>query len=288
MTDGTPVIVRQHGNPSGPRLVFSHGIGFAIDQYYPLWSLFCELYEVIVYDLRYHGWNAVSDFQDQGIPTLIHDQQVIHENIQTLFGAKPTVGVFHSISALASLLSPSGGSEFTQRILVEPLVCTSRSGYRQFVAIMQKGVQIVASRIERFQSMQDYATLLRNTQRFDLLTPAALDLMAETTLRPSRDGNGYELRCPREFEAKIMDECKTYAHVSKFTEMRCPTLVIGADIQTNAQFFLFPPIEPHSIPGADYNFVSGTTHFLPLEKPEDCAAKMWEYIGSNPELSSTA
>ncbi len=52
------------------------------------------------------------------------------------------------------------------------------------------------------------------------LPPAALDLMAETTLRVSQDGNGYELQCLREFEAKIMDECKTYAHVSKFTDVQ--------------------------------------------------------------------
>ena len=37
--DGTIIILRRHGNPSGPRLVPCHGSGLAIDLYYPFWSL---------------------------------------------------------------------------------------------------------------------------------------------------------------------------------------------------------------------------------------------------------
>ena len=35
MHDGATTIIRRHGNPAGPRLVLSHGCGFATDLYYP-------------------------------------------------------------------------------------------------------------------------------------------------------------------------------------------------------------------------------------------------------------
>ena len=37
MDDGAPIRVVRHGNPSGPRVVLSHGNGFASDSYFPFW-----------------------------------------------------------------------------------------------------------------------------------------------------------------------------------------------------------------------------------------------------------
>ena len=52
--------VRRHGNPSGSRLVLSHANGLAIDLSYPFWSLLADDFNLVVYDLRNHGWNTVS------------------------------------------------------------------------------------------------------------------------------------------------------------------------------------------------------------------------------------
>ena len=59
MDDGNSIILRRHGNPAGPMLVLCHGNGLAIDLYYPFWSLLTEEFDVIVHDLRNHGWNTV-------------------------------------------------------------------------------------------------------------------------------------------------------------------------------------------------------------------------------------
>ncbi|MDE0389097.1 MAG: hypothetical protein OXI75_10400, partial [Rhodospirillales bacterium] len=45
----TVTTVRQHGNPSGPRVVLSHGSGLAADLYYPFWSLLADDYDLMVY-----------------------------------------------------------------------------------------------------------------------------------------------------------------------------------------------------------------------------------------------
>ena len=41
-TDDTVIVLRRHGNLEGPRLVVSHGNGFATDMHYPFWSLLAE------------------------------------------------------------------------------------------------------------------------------------------------------------------------------------------------------------------------------------------------------
>ncbi|MCY4378385.1 MAG: hypothetical protein OXC39_00970, partial [Candidatus Dadabacteria bacterium] len=107
--DETVITLRQHGNPSGPRLVLSHGNGLAVDLYYPFWSLLTDDFDLIIYDLRNHGWNPVGDLQNHSLPTLVQDNDAIVEAIDRHYGAKPRIGVFHSIAALATLLSPKKG-----------------------------------------------------------------------------------------------------------------------------------------------------------------------------------
>ena len=54
--DNTEIAVRRHGNSAGPRLVVSHGNGLTVDLYFPFWSLFMDDFDLMIYDLRNHGW----------------------------------------------------------------------------------------------------------------------------------------------------------------------------------------------------------------------------------------
>ena len=94
MDGGATVLLRRHGNPDGTRLVLSHGIGLSIDMYYPFWSRLTDDFDVVVYDLRGHGWNAVASLSDQTIPTYIDDHDRILDEIDSYWGTKPQVGVF--------------------------------------------------------------------------------------------------------------------------------------------------------------------------------------------------
>ena len=98
MGDGTVITLRRHGNPVGPRMVLSHGNGLAADLYYLFWSRLADRFDIVVHDLRSHGWNAVSSLRTHNIPTLIRDTGDISAAIDAHFGAKPKVGVFHSLA----------------------------------------------------------------------------------------------------------------------------------------------------------------------------------------------
>src|SRR5205823_91712 len=98
MSDGAIIHVRRHGRSGDPRLVLSHGNGFAIDAYYPFWGHFLHDCEVIVFDQRNHGWNPLHDVRGHSERQMADDMQVIVKAIGGAFGERPTVGAFHSLS----------------------------------------------------------------------------------------------------------------------------------------------------------------------------------------------
>ena len=118
LDDRTVIAVRRHGKPSGPRLVLTHGNGLAVDLYYPFWSLLAGDFDLMVYDIRNHGWNGVGTHRDHNIPTLIADHDLILDAIARSYGEKPTVGVFHSLSTLLPLLSL--GKPYAALVLFDP------------------------------------------------------------------------------------------------------------------------------------------------------------------------
>ena len=67
----------------------THGNGLAIDLYYPFWSLLTDDFDLIIYDLRNHGWNDVSPLENHNVPTLVSDHDRILETTDLCYGAKP-------------------------------------------------------------------------------------------------------------------------------------------------------------------------------------------------------
>ena len=93
MADGAPVMLRRHGNPSGPRMLFSHGNpsgprmlfshgnALAADLYYPFWSSFTDRFDLFIYDVRSHGWNPIWDRRTHNLSTFVSDSQCIVQEI---------------------------------------------------------------------------------------------------------------------------------------------------------------------------------------------------------------
>jgi pimeloyl-ACP methyl ester carboxylesterase len=99
MADGAIIKLRRHGNPTGPRIVLSHGNGLAADLYYPFWSLLADRFDIVLYDLRNHGWNPIGDRAAHVFPGFVDDSQRINASIDRHFGAKPRIGVPFRIRA---------------------------------------------------------------------------------------------------------------------------------------------------------------------------------------------
>ena len=274
----TAIRVRRHGNPNGPRLVMSHGNGMAIDLYYPFWSFLTDTYDLVIYDLRNHGWNSVSPMDLHNIPTLVSDHDLVLEAIEREWGQKPQAGVFHSVSALITLLSPTRGASYSALVLYDPPICKPGRSHREFEAAAVQAAGFARSRTERFRHREEFADVLPAHPAFRRFVPGAFDLMAITTLRPSDGGDGFELRCPRDYEAQIVDYASVYSVAVDFESLACPVKVIGAD--PTLPFSYLPTLDLSDILNVDYDFLPEATHFLQLEKPRECAAALREYLST--------
>ncbi len=274
--DETVITLRRHGNPSGPRLVMSHGNGLSIDLYYPFWSLLADEFDIIAYDLRNHGWNAASSMQNHNLPTLVHDHDVIMEAIDLHFGKKTRVGVFHSISALTTLLSANLGADFAARILFDPPLCKAGRSLQEFEEVAARLAFLTRARTPRFPTRESFSELLGFIPNFQRVQPGVRDLFAETTLRESESGDGYELRCPRDYEAQMIEWAGAYAVLVDFDAMQCPTKVIGAD--PTLPYSYLPTLDLRDVFTVSYDFLPETTHLLQLEQPERCADLVRDFL----------
>ena len=280
--DGDTVItLRRHGNPEGPRLVLSHGNGLAIDLYYPFWSLLADDFDLIVYDLRNHGWNDVSPLDRHNIPTLVEDHDRILEQIDAHYGKKPKVGVFHSVAALVALLSAAKGSGWSGLVLFDPPLCKPGRSYEEFEEAASRAAGFARRRTERFRDTEDFSSVLPLFPPFKFFAPGVFELMAKTTLREVAGGEGYELRCPRDYEAQMIDYAGVFAVAVDFTSLHCPTKVIGAD--PTLPYSYLPTLDLSDILTVDYDFLPEATHFLQLEKPWECSTAMREFLKNIPQ-----
>ena len=273
----TVTTLRRHGNASGPRLVLSHANGLAIDLYYPFWSLLADKCELIVYDLRNHGWNSVGAARDHNIPTLLHDHDIILERIDRVYGNEPTVGIFHSLSAIVPLLSFT--EPYSALVLFDPPLSKPGASQVQLIAAAEQAAKRIRLRGQRFKTREEFADLLRYSPAFARVPPGVRRLMARTTLRPAAGGEEYELRCPREYEAQLMEYARSFFPLVDLKLLSCPAKIVGAD--PTLPYSYLPSLDFSDMVEVDYDFIPEATHLLQLERPEECAAAVFEFLNRN-------
>ncbi len=279
MADGSRIVLRRHGNPSGPRLVLSHCNGFAADAYYPFWSLLTDRFDVVLFDLRNHGWNPVGRSADHSVGTFIEDHATIAQAIDRHFGEKPKIGVFHSVSAQSALIHASRESAYSALVLFDPVVCPPGcrpEDVEKVERMLGHLGKAALRRRERFASREEFMDRVLRAPAFQLLCPGAPELIARSTLRPVSNGDGYELCCPREYEARISLEGPRWARAADLSRVSCPVKIVGSD--PTVPFSFLPTVDLREILALDYDFVPDTTHLLQLEEPAHCVAAMMPFV----------
>ena len=276
MADEAVITLRRHGNPDGTRLVLCHGNGLSIDLYYPFWSLLADEFDIVVYDLRSHGWNPVGPLSGHTVPTFVEDHERLLDAIDGHYGPKPQVGVFHSVSSFAPLLSPTEGRRFSALILFDPPLRKPGATSNEFDEAAERTAKMAMRRAPSFKSREDYMELLGFMPTFKHTMPGVIDLMATTTLREAEDGSCFELRCPREHEAQIIAHARIFAVLVDFAAMQCPTKVIGAD--PTLPYSYLPTLDLSDMMTVDYDFLPDATHLLQLEQPANCVMAMRDFL----------
>lgn len=279
LPDGSVVVLRRHGNNEGPRLLLSHGNGLASDMYYPMWSQFLGTFEVILFDLRNHGWNPVGDIKGHNVPQFAEDFEVIPREVQRRFGAKPMVGLYHSASALAACLSSTRGEEYAGLFLLDPPICRPGVTLEKFHA----ATELLASRARRrenqFESIAQCGELLRWSPFYKRTVDGACQLAARATLRWDPQSQRFVLRCPRKYEALIASYLSAFTVLVSFEEMRCSVKVLGAD--PTIPYGFLPSFRMDEIMACSYDFVPEASHLLFIEEPKTCATRCVEFLADS-------
>ena len=280
----TSIIVRRHGNPSGPRLLLSHGNGLAIDMYYPFWSLLCGQFDVIVYDIRNHGWNPVTEQSLHNVDVFVRDSERVVAKVDQHFGPKPLIGVFHSLSALVALIHEARRGAFSALFLLDPPLSKPGMSEAELEAATMRLAAGTRIREVRFDRREQFAELLGYVPYFARAVPGSTRLAAEALLRPVPASSGFELCCPREYEAQILDYATAWAIVVDWREIKCPTKVVGSDPTLRSSFL--PTLDFAEILQVEYDFVPDASHFVQIERPQTCLAMLKEFLRTQKMLVS--
>jgi pimeloyl-ACP methyl ester carboxylesterase len=280
LDDGAVIRLRQHGNGTGPRVVLSHGNGFAIDGYFPFWRLLLDDFEVVVFDQRNHGRNPRHREEKHTYKQIARDAAPIRAAIDRHFGAKPAAGIFHSLSGVANIHGEAEhGVRWDALVLVDPALNApagkAREAGNRFEHVLAKWAR---SRPERFVDPSELAAQFCASRAAALWLPETYDLMARAVTRPAA-GGGYELCCPGEWEARV------YLH-----NIEMGTWPLLPKIGSPHLFLLADPDLPGATPacgiaiqaatefGLNYATVPGASHLLQVEKPDLCAAAIRQFF----------
>ena len=281
MADGANIAVRRHGNPDARVRIFaSHGNGFAIDGYLPFWQLLCPRYEVVVFDMRNHGRNPPSAVPNHDYDHMARDMGEIHTRISERFGAKPSVGAFHSMSGRAAMKDAVETEwRWDALVLFDPpdIPPEGHKLFDMMVRFEHRLADWAKSRPSRFADPSGQEAEYANGRAARKWVEGTHGLMARSILRPA--GDGWELRYPGEIEAETYVANIPMNLWPKASEFGGPVLLVGAD----------PDVERPSPTatankamaeegGYDYVAIPGTGHMLQLEEPEACVRAMESFL----------
>ena len=276
---GATAHVRVFGR--GPRVVCSHGNGLAIDAFRAFWQVLATDFEVVAVDLRHHGRSspytaAYPIGPDSVWPQMIRDFDVILTGIGSELGAAPSLGAFHSMSALTALLhATSHATPWIGIVGFEPPVTPplGHPDHAPFSSLNGKLAERAAQRRTTFGAVSELADSFRRSPAFAGVDDVSLLALAQATLRWDGDRNLYELACAREVEAAIFAMRQLDGAWDAISGLTLPVqLVAGLPPGGAPSGFVDVERALAAQGGFAFTTVPDATHFMQLEKPAACAA----------------
>jgi pimeloyl-ACP methyl ester carboxylesterase len=276
MSDGAHIRLRRYGVPGKTRLVMSHGNGLAIDGYAVFWRRLCHEFDVVLFDMRNHGQNRTHNLRAHTWPRFALDLEEIWTVIERAFGAALSVGVFHSLSAVATIIHAIDyGPRYAGLVLFDPPVFPPAG--HAMVPVAQADIAGLSARTRRrptdYADPQELAAQFARRPEFKRWVPGAAEQLASATLKQCPDDARWYLRCPREYEAQVFE---TNADTRAWHEIcrppRVPLKLVGGDPNLERQ--TAPALLCHALAKnspCEYRFIPQTSHFLQIEEPQICA-----------------
>lgn len=274
-SDGNLLAARVYGPPDAPRLVMSHGNGMAIAGYRTFWHPLADEFQVVVFDIRSHGRSGGMS-EKHHWSQLVDDMEAVWKTIAESLGQRQTIGVFHSLSAVAALGHVRRyGKRWDGLLLFDPPLMPPdghplQAIHRQEMAFL---AELVRRRRRHYRSPDELAEQFARQPQFRHWHSEAYQDMAHAVLKHDALEGSWILCCPPEHEARIYETNMDPGNWSSMRASPLPLkLVCGdpeiANVACPALIGRAAALEL----GVDYEAVPQSTHFLQIEHPEACQA----------------
>lgn len=286
-SDGTLLAARVFPNSQAKyRLVISHGNGLAVLGYRVFWEALRSDFEIIAFDFRGHGMSQPGAAEQHHWPQLVTDLESLWTTLEQRCGKRQTVGVFHSMSAVTSLLQAHRyGRRWDALVLFDPPV-PPPPGHpldARHLMEVQALAQKARHRRRSYESPEDLAERFGRSSLFGAWRDSAPMDMARATLDRDPISGAWVLNCAPEREAHIYQTNLSRFAWDALAAPPCPVHLISSDpCLSTAQVPSFTSLSLHQDTGASYEAVSGTGHFLQLEQPETCRGALRRFLATLP------
>lgn len=282
VADGTGIVLRRMSSHPSVRYVLSHGNGLAIAGYEEFWKRLMPDAEIVLFDFRNHGINppATPSPLNNWI-NFVSDMDDIIAAIDAHFGAKPTYGVFHSLSALTCLLHASSRRPgWKGLVLFEPPAVPREGEPERPVHIESQSELVNRTRTRRtsYESPEQLSRSFSRIPMFQRMQEAVRLHLAASTLRAKPDGT-YSLVCPPDFEADTFVTWEMGPHWEGFAAIDCPVLIVASAAEDSDTPTLSRVSRMLAADfGFDYAEVPDAGHLLQLDHPGRCAGLVRDFV----------
>ena len=265
---------------SGHHAHFLHGNGFCAGTYAPFLRLLSKELRIIASDVRGHGGSDVARIEP------VRSWKIFAEDLQAIvqrMTRPPVIGMGHSLGAVSTCIAAATyPALFRVIVLVDPVFLMPRRlamiGLMRTLGLEGRLPLARAARRRRktFKSKAEALKLfLSGRGIFKTWSPEFVQAYLECGLL-ERDSDSAVLTCDPELEAQIFESIplEVWRYASR---VRCPILAIRGE---QSDVFLAEAADrlKRIAPVAEVVTIFGTGHFPTMEKPNECAEAILEFL----------
>ena len=252
----------------GETILFAHPTGFLGAVWMPILRRLRAVgvtARLITYDQRGHGLSSKPD-NDYDWSSFVTDTEAVMEEMHL----EGVLGVGHSAGATTLAgVAAANPARLRRLVMIDPVLfppelarMAAESGHNPMAARTRTRRTVWGSRRELFASF-------RKREPYDTWTDEALHAYVDEGTFERPDGE-IELLCPARVEGHIYNSAASFDGYAALARVRAPILLLRGEASTTldeerARLVL------EVAPRARLITVPGTTHFIPMEKPDEVA-----------------
>ncbi len=266
---------------------FYHASGFCAGTYSPFVQFLKDHLHVIASDMRGHGDSTKPDIRRiRNWRIFVDDLRQVIDSVMTV----PVIGLGHSLGAVSTYIAAAMYPQlFAGIILIDPVILPRiKLASLAFLRLIGLSGSIPLAKLTRRRRKQfkskRYALELFATGRgiFKTWSKDFIEAYLECGLL-EKDTETAILKCDPEIEAQIYESVplNIWRYAPRIT---CPVLALRGQHSDTFAAEMATQLED-KIKDYEWETIPDAGHFLPMEKPETCAARILDFIQRKVKIS---